>query len=446
MGLLREVLSGPVDDLSKTISFPARVPFLAMGLAQHGHRRHSGRRNGTRQDRSDCLVSIRPLACERSPPLLYRRVPCNSAVELGERTKRVGAAHARLRNASIRLHDRGTQGRRDLSRNQSGPRAKSLRGELVRRARAHGGGAVLIMTYSAFRSYSDLLLQQQHEWGYVVLDEGHKIRNPNTGMTLAVKRVRTVHRLLLSGAPMQNNLRELWSLFDFVYPGLLGTLPLFESQFVEPINVGGYRNATRMQVQMAYRCATVLRGFIEPYLLRRLKSSVASQLPEKTEEVLFCRLTPEQRREYNRYLRSEEVERVIDGRMRSFKAIGVLRKICNHPDLLQYHLPAAMRREDYGALDRSGKMRVLDHILPQWRVQGHKALVFTQTQQMLDILETYVQKKGYSYLRMDGNTSVRSRQQLVDQFNNGARPKKATRCGQRAQMVARAVAGRFFSC
>ena len=91
-------------------------------------------------------------------------------------------------------------------------------------------------------------------------------------MTIAVKQVRTTHRLLLTGAPMQNNLRELWSLFDFVYPGLLGTLPLFESQFVEPINVGGYVNANRLQVQMAYRCATVLRGVIEQYILRRLKS------------------------------------------------------------------------------------------------------------------------------------------------------------------------------
>jgi len=279
------------------------------------------------------------------------------------------------------------------------------------------GGSVIVMTYSTFRAESPMLLR--HDFSYCILDEGHKIRNPDALMTIAVKQVRTTHRLLLTGAPMQNNLRELWSLFDFVYPGLLGTLPLFESQFVEPINVGGYVNANRLQVQMAYRCATVLRGVIEQYILRRLKTAVANQLPDKTEEVLFCRLTDEQRTKYNRFLSSDELDQVLEGKRRSFRAIGILRKICNHPDLLQYH--SLHKIDTYGDYSKSGKMKVLHHILPQWKTQGHKALIFSQTQQMLNILETYMRQYQYTYLRMDGNTPVRQRQTLVDRYNNDPR-------------------------
>jgi len=90
------------------------------------------------------------------------------------------------------------------------------------------GGDVLIMTYDGLRIHSEKLFQ--HEWNYLVLDEGHKIRNPDAEVTLAAKQANTAHRVILSGTPLQNNLRELWSLFDFVYPGKLGTLPIFQAQ------------------------------------------------------------------------------------------------------------------------------------------------------------------------------------------------------------------------
>lgn len=89
-----------------------------------------------------------------------------------------------------------------------------------------------------------------------------------------IQRMRTPHRLLLSGTPIQNDLRELWSLFDFVFPGRLGTLPAFEAEFADPIKRGGYSNASPMQVQLAYRCALMLRDLINPYLLRRQKKDI----------------------------------------------------------------------------------------------------------------------------------------------------------------------------
>ena len=100
------------------------------------------------------------------------------------------------------------------------------------------GGGVVISTYENVRQYQSLFLTR--EWDYVVLDEGHRIRNPDAETTLACKQLRTIHRIILSGTPIQNRLRELWSLFDFVYPGRLGTLPTFEDEFVLPIRAGGY--------------------------------------------------------------------------------------------------------------------------------------------------------------------------------------------------------------
>ena len=149
-------------------------------------------------------------------------------------------------------------------------------------------GDVLLMTYEGMRIHQEKLAE--HEWLYLVLDEGHKIRNPDAGVTLAAKQFNTSHRIILSGTPLQNNLRELWSMFDFVFPGRLGTLPIFQTQFGMPIAAGGYTNASELQVQTAYRCAVALRDLITPYLLRRLKNDVGQQLPKKSEQV-FCNLT-----------------------------------------------------------------------------------------------------------------------------------------------------------
>lgn len=143
-----------------------------------------------------------------------------------------------------------------------------------------------------------------------------------------------MHRIVLSGTVIQNNLIDLWSVFDFVYPGKLGTLPIFQSQFAIPINLGGYLNATRIQIETAHKCASILQATITPYMLRRLKSKVATDLPKKTEQVLFCRLTKAQKRAYNQFLGSDSVDSILSGKRQALYGIDVMRKICNHPDLL----------------------------------------------------------------------------------------------------------------
>lgn len=280
-------------------------------------------------------------------------------------------------------------------------------------------GNVVVTTYVGMRMYSHLLLTKK--WGYCVLDEGHKIRNPDSDISLVCKQVRTPHRIILSGTPIQNNLTELWSLFDFVFPGKLGTLPVFQNQFAIPINVGGYANATNVQVQTAYKCAVVLRDLISPYMLRRMKVDVAQDLPKKTEKVLFCKLTEPQLRAYQQFLKSGELTSILNGKRHVLYGIDILRKICNHPDLVSRDILLHKEGSNYGSPNKSGKMQVVKTLLELWRTQKHRTLLFSQTRQMLDIIEKFVQnlsgQNRIKYLRMDGSTPIAQRQILVDKFN-----------------------------
>ncbi|KAM9726838.1 DNA excision repair protein ERCC-6 isoform 1-T2 [Menidia menidia] len=289
-------------------------------------------------------------------------------------------------------------------------------------ASCHG---ILITSYSAVRNLQDIL--QRYDWHYIILDEGHKIRNPNAGVTTACKQFRTPHRFILSGSPMQNNLKELWSLFDFVFPGKLGTLPVFMEQFSVPITMGGYSNASPVQVQTAFKCACVLRDTINPYLLRRMKADVKANLslPDKNEQVLFCRLTEEQRQVYQSFLDSKEVYQILNGDMQVFSGLIALRKICNHPDLFSGG-PKILRgipeqqlteEEHFGFWKRSGKLMVVESLLRLWFKQGHRVLLFTQSRQMLEIFEVFIMGKNYSYLKMDGTTTIASRQPLIARYN-----------------------------
>ncbi|KJE97993.1 Ercc6 protein [Capsaspora owczarzaki ATCC 30864] len=369
--------------------------------------------------------------------------------------------------------------------------SNSSKQDLVRRVLTKGH--ILVTTYGSIRVNQALLLAQP--WDYVVLDEGHKIRNPDAEITMVCKQFSTPHRIIMSGSPIQNNLKELWSLFDFVFPGRLGTLPIFLAQFAIPIDQGGYANATSVQVQTAYKCACVLRDAIGPYLLRRLKSEVKIDLPDKSEQVLFCKLTPFQQRIYRKFLDSAEVEAILEGSRNVLYGVDILRKICNHPHLVtrrkraldgtnskssmdsspggksakngrnnrqaadapsggyesdndygvdlheegeedeeqrgtlrfapsqrSSHAPTThweldTSSPDYGRKDLSGKLVVIDSLLRMWHAQGHRVLLFAQTRQTLDIIERWVRSTAYRYRRMDGTTPIRSRQQMVDEFN-----------------------------
>lgn len=277
-------------------------------------------------------------------------------------------------------------------------------------------GHVLVTTYTGLQTYAELLIPV--DWEYAVLDEGHKIRNPNTAITIYCKELRTANRIILSGTPMQNNLIELWSLFDFVFPMRLGTLVNFRQQFEFPIRQGGYANASNLQVQTAMKCAETLKDTISPYLLQRFKADVASDLPKKSEQVLFCKLTKFQRETYENFLDSDDLKSIMNGKRQVLYGVDILRKICNHPDLQDHKNLSIKTDYNYGNGSKSGKMQVVKALLELWKDQGHKTLLFAQHRIMLDILEKFIVSiKGFNIRRMDGNTPIQSRQGMVDEFN-----------------------------
>ncbi|KFY08500.1 hypothetical protein V492_06174 [Pseudogymnoascus sp. VKM F-4246] len=276
-------------------------------------------------------------------------------------------------------------------------------------------GHVLVTTYAGLQTYGDLLVPVQ--WAYAVLDEGHKIRNPNTTVTIYCKELQTPNRIILSGTPLQNNLIELWSLFDFIYPMRLGTLVNFRSQFEIPIKLGGYANATNLQILTATKCAETLKEAIGPYLIQRLKADVASDLPKKTEQVLFCKLTRPQREAYEEFLKSEEMTSILNRTRQSLYGIDILRKVCNHPDLLEPRLRTKAGYK-WGNPNKSGKMQVVKALITMWKSKGDKILLFSQGVQMLNIIEEFVKSlDGFTYLRMDGGTPIKERQTMVTNFN-----------------------------
>lgn len=305
------------------------------------------------------------------------------------------------------------------STSYGGQRKRMTKGEKAAKRvldRVTNDGHVLVTTYSGLQTYAELLMPV--DWEYAVLDEGHKIRNPNTAITIFCKELRTHNRIILSGTPMQNNLTELWSLFDFVFPMRLGTLVNFRQQFEFPIKQGGYANASNLQVETAMKCAETLKDTISPYLLQRFKVDVASDLPKKSERVLFCKLTKLQRDTYEKFLSSEEMTSIINGKRHALYGVDLLRKICNHPDLVEHKTLSVKTDYPYGDPTKSGKMQIVKALLEIWKKNGHKTLLFAQHRIMLDILQRFIASMpGFNYRRMDGNTSIKDRQTLVNEFN-----------------------------
>ena len=281
-------------------------------------------------------------------------------------------------------------------------------------------GHVLVTTYRGLHTYLDEL--SSIEWSYAALDEGHQIRNRNTEAAKACKQLNTWHRIILSGTPVQNNLRELFSLFEFVYPGLLGSdLRDFAEHFEMPIREGHHRGASSLAIATGDRCSKTLRETVRPYMLRRIKADVADSLPPKTEQVFFCKLTVQQEHIYQAALDAPEVRRVFDssGHRQAdvFSAIDTLRKICNHPDLRERNRSEIA---DWGNPDRSVKMQVLTELLRVSKKFGHKTLVFSQVLDILTIMERFLRSENFNFVRMDGRTPQGERQRMVDRFNHSS--------------------------
>ncbi len=258
---------------------------------------------------------------------------------------------------------------------------------------------VVLTTYGTLRR--DAVLFQNIEFDYVVLDEAQAIKNAGTESAKAARLLRGRHRLALSGTPVENHLGELWSLFEFLNPGMLGSASLF----------GLSDGASRTPDEETRR---VLAQTLRPFILRRTKEQVARELPPKTEQTIYCEMEAPQRKLYNElraHYRNSLLNRIdqhglMKSKMHVLEALLRLRQAACHPGLLDVN-----RTEE-----PSAKLEVLIGQLTDVLAEGHKALVFSQFTSLLRIVRDRLDALGFVYEYLDGST--RDRQARVERFQN----------------------------
>ncbi len=245
------------------------------------------------------------------------------------------------------------------------------------------------------------------EWGAVILDEAGFIRNPDTLAAKAARELTAAARFGLTGTPIENGVRDLWSLMEFAVPGYLGPRKEFAERYETPLAAGG--NAPLM---------ARLRRRMAPYILRRLKSDVAKDLPSKIEIIHACELNSVQRDLYASLMRegaakvmdAESVKNQNQARMHLLTTLLRLRQTCCDPRLLPMELPKAASAEE------SGKVEAVAELLDEIRDGGHSVIIFSAFASMLRLLEDTVKTAGLGYCLLDGQT--RDRTARVQSFQN----------------------------
>jgi superfamily II DNA or RNA helicase len=261
---------------------------------------------------------------------------------------------------------------------------------------------VVLTTYGTLRR--DAVRLNEHEFDYVILDEAQAIKNAATASAKAVRALRGQHRLALSGTPVENHIGELWSLFDFLNPGLLGAAAAFN-------------RATAAQARADREDLALVARALKPLILRRTKEQVAPELPERTEQTIHCDLEAPQRRFYDElraHYRSTLLARVARNglarsKMQVLEALLRLRQAACHAGLVD-----PQRVEE-----PSAKFDVLVPQLAEVADEGHKALVFSQFTTLLGLLRTRLEREGLEYEYLDGKT--RDRAERVEHFQTSDR-------------------------
>jgi hypothetical protein len=261
---------------------------------------------------------------------------------------------------------------------------------------------LIITSYAIFRR--DVEILSKVPWRTVVLDEAQNIKNYRSKTALLVKELKAEQRWALTGTPLENRLSELWSIFDFLMPGFLGSYPHFKRKYQQPIEV-------HQSVDHLGR----LRKRIYPFVMRRLKSEVASELPPKTEVTNLCEMNHDQQRLYQEVLAVcrrqvfAEVEKrgIEKSQVSILTALLRLRQVCCHPELLG---PTFRQKEI-----SSGKFDAFRDLVTEVLDEGHRILVFSQFVEMLSLLRNWLEGEKIAYEYLDGRT--RKREERVKRFN-----------------------------
>ena len=259
---------------------------------------------------------------------------------------------------------------------------------------------LVITTYGTLRR--DAIQFQDVEFDFVILDEAQAIKNAKTESAKAARLLRSQHRLALSGTPIENHLGELWSLFEFLNPGMLGASSVFQ------LNTGAIRPSDLESRVMLSRA-------LRPFILRRTKQQVATELPEKLEQTIYCEMDDGQRKQYEElrdYYRRSLLDKVaVQGinksKIQILEALLRLRQTACHPLLVN---------DDQDIQSPNAKLDILLPRLAEVLEEGHKAIVFSQFTSFLSIVKRRLDRDGLAYEYLDGKTT--NRQEVVERFQN----------------------------
>ncbi|MVN92062.1 DEAD/DEAH box helicase [Mucilaginibacter aquatilis] len=262
---------------------------------------------------------------------------------------------------------------------------------------------VVVTTYGISRI--DVELFKAFFFDYIILDESQNIKNPSSKSYQAVKQLKSRHKLILSGTPVENTVNDLWTQMSFINPGLLGSQQFFLNEFVTPIE-------KKKDEDKAHR----LQALIKPFVLRRTKEQVATELPPKTEQLFYCKMTDEQSTVYEKIkseYRNELLQSLEDGtfaqtQIQVLQGLIKLRQIANHPSMID---------ESYEG--DSGKFEDVVHTLSNVLDGGHKVLIFSQFVKQLNIYRQYFDQKNIKYTYLDGSTQNRG--EVVKKFQQDAK-------------------------
>ncbi|KAG2388645.1 hypothetical protein C9374_000084 [Naegleria lovaniensis] len=335
--------------------------------------------------------------------------------------------------------------------------AKKQRLDILSQFREEGG--VLLTTYGTISSQIKLFVEQfvdkKYEFDYIFLDEGHKLKNPNTLLSKCLHQLpTTMCRYVISGTPVQNNLLEMHALLDWIFKGsLLGNRATFKEEFEKKILRANEKDATSFEKKLGIEILKRFRELIGPHLLRReksqvlginpqeqatnsnstrasltsstLSSSILSQqekrIGKKNDLVVWIKSTDYQLQLYRDFLKSDDVNDVINRSTSPLAAITILKQICSHPDLLPNNERKSMSIQEM--ISMSGKMMFLKSLVEQLYKEKEKCLIFSQSTKMLDMIASMLKFIKISYTRIDGSiNSPKERQRRVDAYNASNSP------------------------
>ncbi|KAL8187148.1 UNVERIFIED_CONTAM: btaf1 RNA polymerase II, B-TFIID transcription factor-associated, 170kDa [Gekko kuhli] len=318
---------------------------------------------------------------------------------------------------------------------------------------------LIVASYDVVRNDIDFF--RNIKFNYCILDEGHVIKNGKTKLSKAIKQLTANYRIILSGTPIQNNVLELWSLFDFLMPGFLGTERQFAARYGKPILASRDARSSSREQEAGVLAMEALHRQVLPFLLRRMKEDVLQDLPPKIIQDYYCILSPLQIQLYEDFAKSRakcDVEETVSAASLTeetekpklkatghvFQALQYLRKLCNHPALVltaqhpeHKRITEKLTAENSSLRDiqHAPKLSALKQLLldcglgnggspesgTETIVAQHRILIFCQLKSMLDIVEHDLLKPhlpSITYLRLDGSIPAGQRHSIVSRFNN----------------------------